>query len=65
MGLSKVSQTSSGSGVVNFNAGDYFSLLRPAASADVTEEMQAQAVSFFASDGQSIVLAPDTIVVEQ
>ncbi|PKG99647.1 VolA/Pla-1 family phospholipase [Paraglaciecola sp. MB-3u-78] len=65
MGLSKVSQTSNGSGVVYFNTGDHFSLFSPAASADVTEEMHAQAVSFFASDGQSIVIAPDTIVVEQ
>jgi Pla-1/cef family extracellular lipase len=65
MGLPKVSQTSSGSGVVYFNAGDHFSLLSPAVSADVTQEMHAQAVSFFVSDGQSIVIAPDSIVVEQ
>ena len=65
MGLAKVSQTSTGSGAVYFNAGDHFSLFTPAASAEVTEEMQAQAVSFFASDGQSIVIAPDTVVVEQ
>ena len=65
MGLSKVSQTADGSGVVYFNAGDHFSLFSPAASADVTEEMQAQAVSFFKSDGQNIVIAPNTVVVAQ
>jgi Pla-1/cef family extracellular lipase len=65
MGLSKVSQTSEGNGAVYFNAGDHFSLFSPAASADVTKEMQTQAVSFFVSDGQSIVIAPDTVVVEQ
>jgi Pla-1/cef family extracellular lipase len=65
MGLSKVSQTSDGSGVVNFTAGDHQSLFVPTTSADVTQEMQAQAVSFFASDGQQIVIAPDTVVVEQ
>jgi Pla-1/cef family extracellular lipase len=65
MGLLKVSQTSNGSGVVKFNAGDHFSLFIPDASADVTQEMQAQAVSFFTSDGQSIVIATDSVVVEQ
>ena len=50
MGLSKVSQTADSIGVVYFNAGDHFSLFSPAVSADVTEEMQAQAVSFFKSD---------------
>jgi hypothetical protein len=48
----KVSQTSNGDGVVYFNA-------------DVTKEMQAQAVSFFSSNGLSIDIAPGSVEVEQ
>ena len=65
MGLSKVSQTSNGDGVVYFNAGNHFSLFSPAVNADVTKEMQAQAISFFSSNGLSIDIAPETVVVEQ
>ncbi|WP_340679042.1 VolA/Pla-1 family phospholipase [Paraglaciecola sp.] len=63
MGLPSVSSTSQGSGVVRFNAGEHQSLLLPAPSLAVTTEMQKQAVAFFSTDGQTIVIS-NTAVVE-
>ena len=62
MGLPSVSSTSQGSGVVRFNAGEHQSLLRPSPSLAVTTEMQKQAVAFFSTDGQTIVISDPTVV---
>jgi Pla-1/cef family extracellular lipase len=63
MGLSKVSTSAEGSGVVRFIAGSHSSLLSPSPSAATTVEMQSQAVSFIVSGGANIVVT-DTSVVE-
>lgn len=62
MGLPSVSSTTQGSGVVRFNAGEHQSLLRPSPSLAVTTEMQKQAVAFFSTDGQTIVISDPTVV---
>ncbi len=60
------------SGVVRFTKGHHSSLINPglrpeatdaAANARVTQEMQAQAVSFFASDGRAIVMNDSEFVL--
>ena len=61
--LPKVSQTSQGSGVVRFITGAHQSLLSPTSSLATTTEMQSQAVSFFTSGGETIIIS-DTSVVE-
>jgi len=63
MGLSKVSTSAQGSGVVRFISGDHLSLLIPGISAATTTEMQSQAVSFIVTGGANIVVS-DTSVVE-
>ncbi|MEP1446802.1 MAG: VolA/Pla-1 family phospholipase [Paraglaciecola sp.] len=63
MGLSQVSSSSLGSGVVRFISGSHSSFLSPLDSVATTTEMQNQAVSFIVSDGESIVVS-DTSVVE-
>ena len=62
MGLAKVSQTSAGSGVVRFISGEHQSLLTPAPSVAAMTEMQRQAVAFFATNGQSIVVTDESVV---
>ena len=58
LGLAPISQTTQGTsgikGVTRFIAGDHGSLLSPAASLEVTAEMQGEAASFFASGGRVI-----------
>ncbi|GAA6183176.1 VolA/Pla-1 family phospholipase [Aliiglaciecola sp. NS0011-25] len=60
-GLSGVSTTTDGNGLVRFIAGVHSSLLSPSPSADVTTEMQKQAAAFFATGGTIVVT--DTLVV--
>jgi Pla-1/cef family extracellular lipase len=62
MGLPSVSSTSQGSGVVRFNAGQHQSLLLPATSLAVTTEMQKQAIAFFSTNGQTIVINDPSVV---
>lgn len=62
MGLPSVSSSTQGSGVVRFNAGQHQSLLLTSPSLAVTTEMQKQAVAFFASDGQNIVISNSSVV---
>ena len=62
MDLPSVSSTSQGSGVVRFNAGEHRSLLIPSPSLAVTTEMQKQAVAFFGTDGQTIVISDPAVV---
>lgn len=62
MGLPKVSSSAQGSGVVRFISGSHSSLLSPEASMATTTEMQAQAVSFVATDGANIVVSDSTVV---
>ncbi|MDX1571183.1 MAG: hypothetical protein R3200_11905 [Xanthomonadales bacterium] len=53
--ISETTQSTSGiKGVTRFIAGDHGSLLSPAASLEVTAEMQGEAASFFASGGRVI-----------
>lgn len=63
LGLTQVSTSSQGGGVVRFLTGSHSSMLSPEASVDTTTEMQSQAVSFIASGGANIVVS-DTTVVE-
>ena len=62
MGLPSVSSTTQGSGVVRFNAGEHRSLLIPTPSLPVTTEMQKQAVAFFSTDGQTIVISDPSVI---
>jgi Pla-1/cef family extracellular lipase len=62
MGLPAVSSTTTGSGVVGFTAGEHQSLLFPQPSMATMTEMQKQAVTFFATDGQNIVISDPTVV---
>lgn len=62
MGLSTVSSTSQGSGVVLFNAGVHQSLLSPSVSLATTTEMQKQAAAFFATGGQIVVISDLSVV---
>jgi Pla-1/cef family extracellular lipase len=62
MGLPAVSSTSQGSGAVRFNAGEHQSLLFPTPSMATMTEMQKQAVGFFATDGQTIVISDPSVV---
>jgi Pla-1/cef family extracellular lipase len=64
MGLSKVSATAQGSGVVRFISGSHSSLLSPLSSAATTAEMQSQAVSFIVTGGANIVVTENSPVVE-
>lgn len=50
-------------GATRFTAGDHGSLLSPAASMEVTQEMQRQVASFIASHGTA-VLVTDTSVIQ-
>ncbi|MGS2720172.1 VolA/Pla-1 family phospholipase [Paraglaciecola aestuariivivens] len=63
IGLSQVSSTTQGSGLVRFNAGAHESMLSPAASPETTKEMQTQAATFVATNGENIVIS-NTAVVE-
>jgi Pla-1/cef family extracellular lipase len=62
--VSKVAgpQTLAGNAVARFNAGDHGSILNPAASADVTTEMQTQAVTFFVNKGKALVVANPSVL---
>ncbi|QHJ10177.1 Lysophospholipase VolA [Paraglaciecola mesophila] len=66
MGLSQVSSTTESdatqSGVVYFSAGAHQSLFVPTPSVSATLEMQNQAVEYFGSDGQNIVIADESVV---
>lgn len=62
IGLEQISQTSMGGGVIRFLTGNHRSLLDPAASQATTTEMQRQAASFFASDGESVVISDEAII---
>lgn len=65
IGLSGVSSTMPGNGLVRFTSGTHSSLLSPAASAATTLEMQKQIANFFASDqqGQATIVVSDPDVV--
>lgn len=60
-GLSGVSSTTPGNGLVRFIAGAHSSLLSPSPSAAVTTEMQKQAAAFLATGG-TIVVTDSTVV---
>ncbi len=60
-GLSGVSTTTTGNGLVRFIAGGHSSLLSPSPSLAVTTEMQTQAASFFVTGGTIVV--NDTSVI--
>ncbi|GAA0857460.1 VolA/Pla-1 family phospholipase [Aliiglaciecola litoralis] len=60
-GLTGVSTTSPGNGLVRFNAGTHSSLLSPATSRATTVEMQTQAAAFLATGGTIVIT--DTSVV--
>ncbi|KXI30812.1 VolA/Pla-1 family phospholipase [Paraglaciecola hydrolytica] len=62
MGLPAVSSTTQGSGVVRFSTGEHQSLLTPIPSQAATTEMQMQAVGFFSTDGQTIVINNPAVV---
>ncbi|UAA40318.1 lipase [Paraneptunicella aestuarii] len=62
MGLSGVSSTTQGSGLVRFLAGEHSSLLNPAASLAATTEMQLQTATFFATQGGTIKVTDTTVV---
>lgn len=64
MGLSAVSTTSAGSGLVRFVAGDHSSILSPSASLEATVEMQKQTATFAATNGATLLIT-DTSVVKQ
>lgn len=60
-GLTGVSTTTVGNGLVRFNAGGHSSLLNPSPSFATTTEMQTQAATFFVTGGTIVV--NDTSVV--
>lgn len=65
IGLSGVSSTTEGSGLVRFNAGGHGSLLSPSPSVATTVEMQLQLTQFFATAqmGTPTIVVTDTTVV--
>lgn len=71
LGLSGVSETTTGSGVVRFLNGHHSSILTPAVrteapsaelNAAATQEMQTQVTTFFASQGQAITVTNGTVI---
>ncbi|MDO6693471.1 hypothetical protein Q4574_09250 [Aliiglaciecola sp. 3_MG-2023] len=60
-GLSGVSSTTEGNGLVRFIAGEHSSLLSPTPSAAVTTEMQKQAAAFFATGGTIVISDPSVV----
>ncbi|GAB2682947.1 VolA/Pla-1 family phospholipase [Aliiglaciecola aliphaticivorans] len=60
-GLSGVSSTTEGNGLVRFIAGGHSSLLSPTPSAAVTTEMQKQAAAFFATGGTIVISDPSVV----
>jgi Pla-1/cef family extracellular lipase len=73
LGLSSVSETSSGSGAVRFVNGHHSSVLNPlpnsaspdaALSARATQEMQTQVAGFFATMGQLIIVTDTDVVLQ-
>lgn len=64
MGLSGVSTSTSGSGLVRFVAGDHSSILDPSASLEATVEMQTETATFAATNGSTLLIT-DTSVVQQ
>ncbi|WJG07875.1 VolA/Pla-1 family phospholipase [Aliiglaciecola sp. LCG003] len=60
-GLSGVSTTTEGNGLVRFVAGSHSSLLNPSPSAAVTAEMQRQAATFLATNGTIVVTNPEVV----
>ncbi len=65
MGLTTITATTSGSGLVKFTGGDHGSLLSPASSGrlDVTTEMQTQLATFAASGGTLIQVSNTDVIV--
>jgi Pla-1/cef family extracellular lipase len=63
LGLERLTASAQSGGVVRFIKGNHFSVLAPTASASTTQEMQSQAISFFASEGQGVIIS-NTDVVE-
>lgn len=60
--LEQISNSTTGSGVVRMLTGNHFSLFVPDASAAATTELHSQAVSFFISNGESVLIAnPDVV----
>lgn len=62
MGLTSVTASTDGSGIVRFIAGDHGSLLSPAASPAATQEMQTQVAAFAATSG-TLIRINDTSVI--
>ncbi len=62
MGLSGVSSTTQGNGLVRYIAGGHSSLLSPAASLAATTEMQLQTVTFLATQGSTIAVTDTSVV---
>lgn len=61
-GLSGVSSTTPGNGLVRFIVGGHSSLLNPSDSAAATTEMQRQVAAFVATGGETVVMFDTTVV---
>lgn len=62
MGLSPVSNTTSGGGLVRFIAGDHGSIINPTASLEATIEMQTQTAVFAASAGTTLLISNPAVI---
>lgn len=62
MGLSGVSSTTQGNGLVRFIVGGHGSLLNPSDSLAATTEMQLQTITFLATQGSTIAVSDTSVV---
>jgi len=67
MGLTQINSSAGGVGtgvhvVTKFISGSHSSLLDPGPDAAVTTEIQKQAVSFFGTDGDAVIVSDDTVL---
>lgn len=69
MGLTAITATTQSAsgirGVTRFTAGDHGSLLSPASSAAVTQEMQGEMASMLASNGNAVVVTNTSVIRTQ
>lgn len=62
MGLSQITETAAGGGIVRFSAGDHGSIISPEASLEATVEMQTQTATFAATQGTVLPIGDDSVI---